>query len=63
MNEVRFARGAGLAFVMFQGVIVGFLDNGEVVLRAAFLKPPHQLAELGERESGGRYLLAETRHV
>src|SRR5580658_3410755 len=63
MHEVRLARGASLAFMMFQGIVVGFLDNGQIVLRTVLLNPLHQLAELGERESGGRDLLAQARHV
>src|SRR5205807_4463795 len=63
MHQVRLARGAGLAFVVFQGIVVGFLDNGQIVLRTGFLNPLHQLAELGERKSGGRDLLAQARHV
>src|ERR1700736_1725146 len=63
MHQVRLARGAALAFMVFQGVVVGFLDDGEVVLRTIFLDPLHQLAELGERKSGGRDLLAQARHV
>ena len=63
MHQVRLTRGAGLAFVVFQGVVVGLLDDGQVVLRTVFLDPLHQLAELGERESGGRDLLAQARHV
>ena len=63
MNQVRLARGAGLAFMNLQGVVVGFLDEGQIVLRTVFLHPLHQLAELGEREGGGRDLLAQARHV
>ena len=63
VNQVRLTRGAGLAFVMLQGVVVGFLNDGEIVLRTIFLDPLHQLAELGEGESGGRDLLAQARHV
>ena len=63
MHQIRLARGAGLAFMMLEGVVVGFLDDGEIVLRTVFLNPLHQLAELGERESGGRDLLAQARHV
>ncbi len=63
MHQIRLARGAALAFVVFQGIVVGFLDNGQIVLRTGFLNPLHQLAELGERKSGGRDLLAQARHV
>jgi len=36
MHQVRLARGAGLALMVFQRVIVGFLDNGQIVLRPGF---------------------------
>ena len=63
MDEIRLARGAGLAVVMLQGVVVGFVDDVEIVLGTVFLNPLHQLAELGDREDGGRDLLAQVRHV
>ena len=63
VDEIRLARGAGLAIVMFQRVVVGFLDDGEIVLRAVGLHLLHKFPELRERESSGRDLLAETRHV
>ena len=63
MNQVRLAGGAGLAFVMLQGVVVGFLDDGEIVLRTVLLHPLHQVAELGQREGSGSDLLAQARHV
>ena len=62
MNQIGLAGGSTLAFVVFQGVIVGLLDQREIVLRTVLLHPLHQLAEFGERECGGRYLLAEARH-
>ena len=63
MNQVRLAGGAGLAFVMLQGIVVGFLDDGEIVLRTVLLHPLHQVAKLGEREGSGSDLLAQARHV
>ena len=63
MDEIRLAGGAALAFMMFQGVIVGLLDDGEIVLRTVLLHPLHQVAELGERKGSGRDLLAQARHV
>ena len=58
MDQIRLARGAGLAFVVLQGVVVGFLDDREIVLRTVFLHPLHQVAELGQRERSGSDLLA-----
>ena len=63
MNQIRLARGPGLTFMMFQRIIVGLLDDGEIVLGAALLHLLHQVAELGERQGGGRDLLAQARHV
>ena len=63
MHQIRLARSAALPFMMLEGIIVGFLDNGEIVLRTALLHAPHQVAELGERKCSGRDLLAQTRHV
>jgi hypothetical protein len=62
MDQVRFAGGASLTFVVFQGVVVGFLDDGEIVLGTVLLHPVHQVAELGEREGSGSDLLAQARH-
>ena len=59
----RIARSTALAFVIFEGKVVGFLDDGQIVLRAVFLHPPHQFAELGEGQSSGRDLLAQARHA
>ncbi len=63
MNQVRLAGGASLAFMVFQGIVVGFLDDGEIVLRAVLLHPLHQVAKLGEREGSSSDLLAQARHV
>ena len=62
MDQVGLARGAGLAFMMLQGVVVGLLDDREIVLRTVLLHPLHQVAELRQRESRGRDLLAQGRH-
>ena len=58
MHQIRLARGAGLAFMMFQGIVVGFLDDGEIVVRTVLLHPLHQIAEFGQREGSGSDLLA-----
>ena len=58
MHQVGLARGAGLAFMMLQRVIVGLLDDGEIVVRTVLLHPLHQVAELGQREGSGSDLLA-----
>jgi len=58
MDEIGVARSAGLAFVVFQGIVVGFLDDSQIVLRTVLLHPLHQIAEFGQRESGGSDLLA-----
>ena len=63
MYQVGLTGGSGLAFVMLEGVIVGFLDNGEIVLRTVLLHPLHQIAELGQREGSGSDLLAQARHA
>ena len=63
MNEVGLAGGAALAFVMLQGKIVGFLDDGEIVVRTVFLHPLHQIAEFGQRKRSGSDLLAQRRHA
>src|SRR5580693_7554723 len=63
MHQVRLAGGAGLTFMMLQGVVVGFLDDGQVVLGTVVLNPLHELAEFCERKSGGRDLLAQARHA
>ena len=62
MNQVGLAGGPSLAFVMLEGVVVGFLDDGEIVLRTVLLHPLHQIAKLGQRERRGRNLLAQARH-
>ena len=63
MDQVRLAGSAALALMMFQGVVVGLLDDGEIVLRTVLLHPLHQVAELGQREGSGSDLLAQARHV
>ena len=63
MYQIGLAGGTGLAFMVFQGVVVSLLNNGQIVLGPVFLDALHQLAELSERESGGRDLLAQARHV
>ena len=62
MDQIRLAGGAGLAFMMLQGVVVGLLDDREIVLRTVFLHPLHQIAELGQRERSSSDLLAQRRH-
>jgi hypothetical protein len=47
MDEVRFTRRTGLAFMVLQGIVVGFLDDGEIVLGTVLLHPLHQVAKLG----------------
>jgi len=49
MHQIRLARGAALPFVVFQGIVVGFLDNGQIVLRTVSSIRFIKLAELGER--------------
>src|SRR5580658_8230854 len=56
------AESPALAFMMFQGVVVGLLDDGEIVLRAVLLHALHQVAKLGKRKGSGRDLLAQARH-
>ena len=63
MDKVRLSGGPALTFMIFQRIIVGFLDDGEIVLRTILLHPLHQIAELGQGKSGGRDLLAQARHV
>ncbi len=63
MDEIRLAGGSALAFMIFQGIIVGLLDDGEIVLRTVLLHPLHQIAELGQGKGGSRDLLAQGRHV
>src|ERR1700686_3586441 len=63
MNQIRLAGGSTLTLMIFQGIIVGFLDDGEIVLRTVFFHPLHQIAELGQGKGGGRDLLAQARHI
>src|ERR1022692_4316803 len=48
--------------MMFQGVVVGLLDDGQIVLRTVLLHPLNQVAELGQREGSSSDLLAQARH-
>ncbi len=63
MDQIGLAGSAALAFMMFQGIIVGLLNDRQIVLRTALLHPLHQIAELGQGEGGGRDLLAQARHA
>src|SRR5262245_30826227 len=62
MDEVGFSRGSRLPIVMLERIVVGFLDNGQIVLRTALLHALHQVAELGERKGCRRDLLSQARH-
>src|SRR5580765_3775559 len=62
MNQVWFSGSARLPIVMLEGVVVGLLDDAEIVLRTALLHALHQVAKLGQREGRRSNLLAQARH-
>ena len=62
MHQVRLTRGAGLAGMHLQGIVVGFLDDFQIVGRPVGLHPLHQVAKLRDREDVGCDLLAQRRH-
>src|SRR6267143_1556076 len=63
MHEIGLAGGAALSGVMFQGVVVGFLDQFQIVQRPVGLHGLHQVAKLRDREDIGCDLLAQCRHA
>ena len=63
MDEIRLTRRPALPFMNLQRVVVGFLDERQIILRTVLLHALHQLAELSERERGRLDLLAQSRHV
>src|SRR5277367_1521069 len=62
MDEIRLARSAALAGMIFLGVLVGFPHQLQIVGGAVGPHSAQQLAELGHREGGGRDLFAQGRH-
>ena len=62
MDQVGLARGAALAGMDSQGVVVGFLDDFQIFGGPVGLHALHQVTELRDREDIGRDLLAQSRH-
>ena len=62
MYEVWLSGRAGLAGVVLLGVLVGFADQPEVVIRASCAHAAHEFAKLGDGEDVGRELFAQSRH-
>ncbi len=62
MNEIGLAGGAGLALMVAEGEVVGFLDQRQIVVGTIGANLAQEIAKLGHRKDVGSDLLAESRH-
>jgi len=65
VNKVWLPAGAGLAFMMFQRIIVGFFNDGEIILGTILLHRFIRSRNFGARSKKlwSANLLAQARHV